>query len=130
MAGIEPNLAALLWFAPLWAVCCLGFLHVAGLYPIGRRVGVETPLPLVLANTLLWLALLAGLIAFAGLELRWTTAVVTAGLLFLFLPGVFQALPGRWRDGRAGMVAAGCMMAGALGLLAYAAADPIRSFLT
>lgn len=130
MAGIEPNLVALLWFAPLWAVCCLGFLHVAGLYPIGRQAGVETPLPLVLANTLLWLALLAGLIAFAGLELRWTTAVVTAGLLFLFLPAVFQALPPRWRDGRVGLVAAGCLMAGALGLLAHAAAEPIRSYLS
>lgn len=130
MARIEPNLVALLWFAPLWAVCCLGFLHLAGLYPIRRRAGTEAPLPLVLANTALWLGLLTGLIAFAGLELRWTTAVVTAGLLFLFLPGIFQALPERWRDGRTGTVATGCILAGALGLLAYAAADPLRSFLT
>ena len=130
MAGIEPNLVALLWFVPLCAVCCLGFLHLAGLYPIGRRAGVEASLPLVLANTVLWLALLAGLVAFAGLELRWTTAVVTAGLLFLFMPEAFQALPDRWRDGRTGTVATGCILVGALGLLAYAAADPIRSFLT
>lgn len=132
MTQIEPNLSALLWFAPLWAACCLGFLHLAGMYPLGRRTDAETrmPLPFVLANSLLWLALLAGLVAFAGTTLRWTTAVIVGGLLLLFMPGVFQALPARWRDGRAGMLAAGGMMAIALGLLVRAGSGPLHSVFT
>jgi len=48
----------------------------------------------------LWLALLAGTLAFASMQLRWTTIVVVAGLLFLFIPELFQAIPARLRDGR------------------------------
>jgi hypothetical protein len=98
------------------------------MYPIHRRTddGARNPALLVLGNTALWLALLAGTLMFAYAELRWTTTVVVAGVLFLFIPELFQAIPGRWRDGRAGMAIAGCILAVALGLLAWLAADPIR----
>jgi hypothetical protein len=125
---LEPNIIALSWFTLLWSVCCLGFFQLAGMYPIHRRDGdgAERSALLVLGNTVLWLALLAGTLMFAYAQLRWTTTVVVAGILFLFIPELFQAIPGRWRDGRAGMAIAGCILAAALGLLAWLAADPVR----
>jgi hypothetical protein len=125
---LEPNIIALSWFTLLWSVCCLGFFQLAGMYPIHRRGGdgAERSALLVLGNTVLWLALLAGTLMFAYVALRWTTTVVVAGILFLFIPELFQAIPGRWRDGRAGMAIAGCILAAALGLLAWLAADPVR----
>jgi hypothetical protein len=132
MNHIEPNLPALLWFIPLWSVCCLGFFHLAGMYPISHRSedDTEKSVTLVLGNTVLWLAVLAGTLVFASAELRWTTIVVVAGILFLFIPEAFQALPTRWRDSRAGMTAAACMMLFALVALAHVAAGPIRSLFT
>lgn len=128
MNHLEPNIIALSWFTLLWSVCCLGFFQLAGAYPIHRRGGdgAQNPALLVLGNTALWLALLAGTLMFAYAELRWTTTVVVAGILFLFIPELFQAIPGRWRDGRAGMAISGCILAAALGLLAWLAADPVR----
>jgi hypothetical protein len=129
MNHIEPNWTALLWFVPLWSVCCLGFFQLAGMYPIGHHSeeGPEKSVLLVLGNTVLWLALLAGTVAFAYAELRWTTAVVVAGILFLFIPEAFQAMPERWRDSRLGMAAAGGVMICALAVLAHVVAGPIRS---
>lgn len=129
MSLIEPNWTALLWFVPLWSICCLGFFQLAGMYPIGHPAegGPEKSVALVLGNTVLWLALLAGTVAFAYAELRWTTAIVVAGILFLFIPEAFQAMPERWRDSRLGMAAAGCVMLGAIAVLAHVAADPIRA---
>ncbi|MBY0381886.1 MAG: hypothetical protein K2W78_08220 [Xanthobacteraceae bacterium] len=129
MSHIEPNWSALFWFVPLWSVCCLGFFHLAGMYPISHRSegGPEKSVALVLGNTLLWLVLLAGTIVFAYTELRWTTAVVVAGILFLFIPEAFQAMPVRWRDSRAGMAVAGGVMICAIAILAHVAADPIRA---
>ena len=116
MNHLEPNIAALCWFTLFWSACCLGFLQLAGMYPIRRRSGerAQSPALLVVGNTALWLALLAGTLMFAYAELRWTTTVVVAGILFLFIPELFQAIPTRWRDGRAGMAIAG----GALAALA------------
>jgi hypothetical protein len=123
---LEPNFVALAWFALLWSVCCLSFFQLAGHYPIHRSTGDggRKTVLLVLGNTALWLALLAGTLMFAYAELRWTTIVVVAGLLFLFIPGLFQAIPGRWRDGRAGMAIAGFVLVAALGVLACVAGAP------
>jgi hypothetical protein len=128
VSHLEPNIIALCWFTLLWGVCCLGFFQLTGVYPIHRRGGdgAESSALLVLGNTVLWLALLAGTLMFAYAELRWTTTVVVAGILFLFVPGLFQAIPGRWRDGRAGMAISGCILAAALGLLVCLATDPVR----
>jgi hypothetical protein len=113
---LEPNIAALSWFALLWSICCLTFFQLAGMYPL-RAATARNALLLVLGNTALWLVLLAGTLAFAIAELRWTSIVVVAGLLFLFIPELFQAIPGRFRDGRAGLAVAGLVLIAALGVL-------------
>ena len=118
MNHLEPNVAALSWFALLWSVCCLGFLQLAGMYPLRAMDEGEKTIPLALGNTVLWVALLAGTLAFAYAELRWTTVVVVAGLLFLFIPELFQAIPARFREGRVGMAVVGLVLIAALGVLA------------
>jgi hypothetical protein len=119
MSHLEPNVTALSWFVLLWSVCCLGFLQLAGMYPLraSGEGGARCPVVLVLGNTALWLALLAGTLAFAWVELRWTTIVVVAGVLFLFMPELFQAIPERFRDGRGGLAIAGLVLIVALGAL-------------
>lgn len=119
MSQIEPNIQALSWFALLWSICCLGFFQLAGMYPLGRHVDrAAASTILVLANTALWLALLVATLHFAATELRWTTVVMISGLLFLFVPELFQALPRRFRDGRHGLTLSACAFALALLLLA------------
>ena len=129
MSQIEPNALALCWFALFWSVCCLGFLQLAGMYPLGTRSddAPAAPPTLVLGSTALWLALLVGTCLFAVTELRWTSFVIVAGILFLFLPELFQAIPLRWRNGSAGLTATGLMLAAALALLASIAAIPATS---
>ena len=126
MSHLEPNITALSWFASFWSVCCLGFFQLAGMYPLRVRGegGAHGPVMMVLGNTLLWLLLLAGTLAFASAELRWTTIVVVAGVLFLFIPGAFQAIPVRFRDGRAGLVIASLVLIAALGVLGCVATGP------
>jgi hypothetical protein len=116
---LEPNIAALSWFVPLWSVCCLAFFQLAGMYPLraGGEGSAHSPVLLVLGNTALWLVLLAGTLAFAWAELCWTTIVVVAGILFLFIPELFQAIPVRFRDGRTGLAIAGLVLVTALGAL-------------
>ena len=127
MSRIEPNLEALFWFVLLWSTCCLGFLQVAGMYPISSHRGrlSSGSTLLALGNTALWLALVAGTARFAYVELRWTTIVVVAGIVFLFVPDIFQALPARWRDGEAGLALGCCVIVFALGLLAWIGASSI-----
>lgn len=129
MSHIEPNVTALSWFTLLWSVCCLAFFQLAGMYPL-RAAGegaARKPILLVLGNTVLWLALLAGTLAFAWGQLRWTTVVVVAGILFLFIPALFQVIPLRFRDGRNGMAIAGAVLIAALGVLGYLATGPIAA---
>ena len=117
MTQFEPNAIALLWFIPLWSACCLGFLHLTGMFPINDSSSGARAL--VLPNTVLFTALLAGTLALARHELRWTTIVIVALLLFLFLPEAFQALPARWKDGRSGAVAVSFMLASAIAALIF-----------
>ena len=127
MNYLEPNLVALSWFTLLWSVCCLGFLQLAGMYPLraGRAGAVRDPVLLVFGTTAFWLALLAGTLVFASMQLRWTTIVVVAGLLLLFIPELFQAIPARLRDGRKGMAIAACILAATLSLLAWLSAGTV-----
>ena len=120
MNHLEPNVMALSWFVPLWSVCCLAFLQLAGMYPLraGGEGVARSAVLLMLGNTALWLLLFAGTLAFASAELRWTTIVVVAGILFLFIPGLFQAIPARFRDGRAGLALSCVVLIAALGTLA------------
>jgi hypothetical protein len=124
VTSLEPNAIALFWFVPLWGICCLAFFQLAGMYPIRRSEAHERTL-LVLCNTVLWLALLAGTLAFAWVELRWTTTVIAAGVVFLFTPALFQAMPDRLRDGNAGMVIGSFAIVAALGLLAFLVVGPM-----
>jgi hypothetical protein len=118
MSEIEPNIQALAWFVAFWSLCCLGFLQLAGLYPLRRHASLlNIPNFLVLAATALWIAVLAATVRFAVTELRWTTFVIVAGVLLLFVPEIFQALPHRFRDGRSGLVVSACAFAAALLLL-------------
>jgi hypothetical protein len=121
MSGIEPNIQALVWFVALWSMCCLGFLQLAGLYPLHRAKRSQMSNLLVLAATMLWIATLASTVHFAVRELRWTTIVIVAGVLFLFVPEIFQALPRRFRDGVSGLTISACAFVAALLLLAHLA---------
>ena len=121
MTQFEPNAIALFWFIPLWSACCLGFLHLSGMFPINDDSNQARAL--VLPNTVLFIALLAGTLALAHHELRWTTIVLVALLLLLFLPEAFQALPARWKDGRSGAVAVSLMLIFAIAALIVLAAD-------
>jgi drug/metabolite transporter (DMT)-like permease len=115
MSGIEPNIQALAWFVAFWSLCCLGFFQLAGLYPLRRQMPALSFV--VVTTTALWIALLAATVRFAVSELRWTTTIIVAGILFLFVPEIFQALPRRFRDGPSGLVVSACAFVAALLLL-------------
>jgi hypothetical protein len=127
MVGIEPNIPALAWFVALWSMCCLGFLQLAGLYPLRQLTRPQISNLLVLAATMLWIATLAATVHFAVRELRWTTIVIVAGVLFLFVPEIFQALPRRFRDGISGLTISACAFVAALLLLAHLTGNMIPS---
>lgn len=124
MNSIEPNLAALAWFAGLWTVCCLGFLQIAGLYPLDRGAA-RLPWGLVFGNTALWLALAAGTVLFAWIELRITTIIIVGGILFLFTPALFQVLPQSARDSSGGLLATAALLGLALVVVAQVAGPAI-----
>jgi hypothetical protein len=121
MSEIEPNIQALAWFAALWSMCCLGFLQLAGLYPMRQITRPQISNLLALAATILWIATLAATVHFAVTELRWTTIVIVAGVLFLFVPEIFQTMPRRFRDGVSGLTISVCAFVAALLLLTHLA---------
>jgi hypothetical protein len=120
LRGIEPNGVALVLFAVAFAACCLSFFTLAGMFPLAAR-----PLPLtghfggllVLLNLALLAVLLTGVLVFAHETLRWTTVVVAGGLIFLFVPSLFQIIPNEWRDSQSGLVALGALQLASLALL-------------
>lgn len=117
---IEPNGLALVLFVATFAASCLSFFTLAGMFPARAR-----PLPvaglvgnlLVLLNLTLLLALLGGVALFAHETLRWTSVVVAGGLIFLFVPSVFEVIPNGWRDSRGGLVVLGALQIASLALL-------------
>jgi hypothetical protein len=121
LGAIEPNGVALALFAATFAAGCLSFFTLAGMFPARAR-----PLPvaghlgnlLVLSNLALLLVLLGGIALFAHETLRWTSAVVAGGLIFLFVPSVFEIIPSAWRDSRGGLALLGALQLAALALLA------------
>ncbi len=121
MAGIEPNGLGLLVFGAAFAVCCLGFFTVAGMFPLNARPASLAGLPaiaLIAVNLALVVLLALAAILFAHQSLRWTSAVVLGGLIFLFTPSAFQAVPDGWRDSRAGLAVLGLIQAAALAAIA------------
>ena len=127
MNALEPNLAALGWFTVFFGICCVGFFQLSGMYPLRREAGA--PAALVLGSSALWLAVLAGTLLYAFATLRPTTTIVVGGLLFLFTPELFQALPQRWRDSAGGVAGSGAILALALIVLAAIGAAPIAGLI-
>jgi hypothetical protein len=121
MDAIEPHWVASLYFAAFATSCALAFLILAGMFPLRARPdGARSALAalLVLANTGLLIVLLIATCFYGYSELRLTTLIVVAGLVVLFAPGLFEALPAGLRDGRAGLVALAGVQALALAALA------------
>jgi hypothetical protein len=118
--AIEPNGLALALFAATFAASCLSFFTLAGMFPVRAR-----PLPvtgsvgnlLVALNLALLAALLGGVILYAHETLRWTSVVVAGGLIFLFIPSVFEIIPNEWRDSRGGLLVLGALQLVSLALL-------------
>jgi hypothetical protein len=120
MTGIEPNGLALLTFVPTFAACCIGFFTISGMFPWSERPrslhGIAGA-ALVVTNLVLLIALLLGVVLFAHETLRWTSAVIFGGLIFLFIPSIFQAVPNAWRDSRGGLAVLGVIQLAALAAL-------------
>ena len=120
LGGIEPNGVALMLFAATFAASCVSFFTLAGMFPARAR-----PLPvtghigglLVILNLALLAVLLGGVALFAHETLRWTSIVVAGGLIFLFVPSIFQVIPNEWRDSRGGLVFLGALQIASLALL-------------
>jgi predicted permease len=127
MAAIEPNWISLIWFAAFATICMVAFLIVAGMLPLGSRPeaarsGAATLL--VVGNGVLLAALLVGTGLYGYAELRWSTLIVVTGLVVLFAPGLFEAWPSSFRDGRTGLVVLIGVQILALATLAKLAAPP------
>ena len=121
MAAIEPNGLGLLVFGAAFAVCCLGFLTIVGMFPLRARPVALSGMPaiaMILGNSALMVLLVLATLMFAHHALRWTSAVVLGGLIFLFMPSAFQAVPGEWRDSRCGLALLGIIQAAALVVIA------------
>ena len=99
------------------------------MYPLRREAGGGAPAALVLGSSALWIAVLAGTLLYAFATLRPTTTIVVGGLLFLFTPELFQALPQRWRDSAGGVAGSGAVLALALVVLAAIGAAPIAGLI-
>ena len=107
MEAIEPNWVSLLWFACFATVGAVGFLVVAGMFPLRSRPDTmrsNAATLLVVSNAILLAALWMGTGFFGYAELRWSTLVVVTGLVVLFAPGLFEVWPSSFRDGRTGLV--------------------------
>ena len=133
MGAIEPDWGALLWFALFWGAACLAFLAVAGMFPLRSRPESARTAGgafLIGWNALLLLALAIGTLAFGYAKLRWTSLIVAGGLIVLFAPGLFEAWPAAWRDGRTGLVVVLALQVLALGLLFVVFAPDLRDVLS
>ena len=121
MDAIEPHWVASLWFAALATGCALAVLILAGMFPLRARPDAarsSLALLLVAGNAVLLILLVTGTGFYGYTELRWTTLIVVAGLVVLFAPGLFEALPDRLRDGRIGLVVLAGVQALGLAVLA------------
>jgi len=120
MNAIEPNGVALLLFAATFAACCLSFFTLTGMFPVRARplaVAGYVGSLLVLLNLALLAMLLGGVALLAHQMLRWTSVVVAGGLIFLFVPSIFEIVPNGWRDSRGGLVFLSALQFASLALL-------------
>lgn len=124
MSALEPNVTSLLWFTLLWTLCCVGFFVLSGSFPLtaARERGRATNALLALCNAGAMVVLAGLTLAYGYLELRVTTLIVVAGLVFLFAPASFEIWPEHRRDGNGVLLALFALQAGALAAL-YALAE-------
>ncbi len=118
MDALEPNWQALSCFALAWTVCCFSFLVMTGFFPLSRRPAALNRtggLAITLVNGGLLAAATTATIGFGYLELRWTSLVVVAGIIFLFVPALLDLWPEPRRDTRSGMA---LLLIGQVGVLA------------
>lgn len=123
MAAIEPNWVSSLYFAAFATGCALAFLILAGMFPLRARPDTAKSglaALLVVGNALLLILLAAATCFYGYSELRWSTLIVVGGLVILFAPGLFEALPMPMRDGRAGLFVLAGVQALALAALVKA----------
>ena len=121
MDAIEPHWVSSLYFAAFATGCALAFLILAGMFPLRARPDAarsKLAAVLVAGNAALLILLAAATGIYGYNELKWSTLVVVAGLVVLFAPGLFEALPSSLRDGRAGLIVLAGMQAIALAVLA------------
>jgi hypothetical protein len=121
MDAIEPHWVASLYFAAFATSCALAFLILAGMFPLRARPDTarsSLAALLVAGNVVLLLLLLTATILYGYSELKWSTLIVVGGLVVLFAPGLFEALPARLRDGRAGLIVLAGVQSLALAVLA------------
>jgi hypothetical protein len=107
MDAIEPHWISLLWFAGFATICTVAFLVVAGMFPLrSRPVSAKSgaAMLLIVGNSVLLTALLAGTGLYGYTELRWSSLIVVAGLVVLFAPGLFEVWPSSLRDGSTGLI--------------------------
>ena len=110
-------------FAAAWIVVCLALLTLVGMLPLRLRPSAMAGglgAGLVLGNLALLALLACEAIVFAYASIRWSSAIVAGGLIFLFAPALFQACPKSWRDSVSGLVLLGIAQAGALVAVAAA----------
>ena len=120
MDAIEPNGLALVLFTATFAAGCLSFFTLTGMFPASARpqpVAGHLGSLLVLSNLALLLMLLGCVGLFAHETLRWTSAVVAGGLIFLFVPSLFEVIPNEWRDSRGGLLFLGGLQLASLALI-------------
>jgi hypothetical protein len=108
VSAFEPNISALLVFAAAWLVCSAGFFYISGMFPLsvapsGLRSGSGNFLILLNAALLVGLFVLA--LIFCYRELRWSSAVVIGGAIFLLAPFLTQDLPAALKNGKLGLLA-------------------------
>jgi hypothetical protein len=96
MSAIEPNWLSLIWFTVFATTGAVAFLVIAGKFPLDITIGQSKSalvISLVIGNAVLMAVLLGGAGAYGYTELRWTTLIVVAGLIFLFAPALVE----EWR---------------------------------
>jgi hypothetical protein len=114
----------LVLFSAAWTVANVSFLVMAGSFPLSTRPDVAHSArrrSLAFGNAVLVVSLAAAAIWFGLNRLHWTGLVLTAGLIILFAPILFNAWPTQSRDGLAGQIVIFGATAAAILLLVVAA---------
>jgi len=117
MSALEPNAAALGWFALFAGVASLGFFVVSGAFPLSSRADLSgRPVAVALAacDAILVALMVAAALAYGFGHLRWTSIVIVSGLAVLFAPGLLDVWPERWRDGARGLAIVGAALLASL----------------